>query len=66
MISYEPFWQTMKDKGISQYNLIHNYSISASLLDRLRKNANLNTYTLNRLCNILDCEIEDICKFYRD
>lgn len=60
MISYEPLWETLKRKKISQYTLIKDYHISTGLLDRLRKNDNINTYTLNRLCEILECEIEDI------
>ena len=66
MISFEPLWNTMKIKGISQYTLIKDYGFSSGQLDRLRKNANVNSYTINRLCNILDCRIEDICTFYKD
>lgn len=66
MIVYDRLWTTMKAKGISQYKLIHEYDISSSQLDRLRKNGNVNTYTLNRLCNILDCQLEDIATFKKD
>ena len=66
MIVYDRLWTTMKAKGISQYKLIHEYDISSSQLDRLRKNGNVNTYTLNRLCNILDCQLEDIAAFKKD
>lgn len=66
MIVYDRLWTTMKAKGISQYKLIHEYDISSSQLDRLRKNGNVNTYTLNRLCNILDCQLEDIAIFKKD
>ncbi len=60
MISYEPFWNTLKEKKISQYQLIHTYKISAGQLSRMRKNADISTHTINTLCNILDCEITDI------
>ena len=66
MIVYDRLWTTMKAKGISQYKLIHDYDISSSQLDRLRKNGNVNTYTLNRLCNILDCQLEDIATYKKD
>ena len=46
MISFEPLWETMKKKGISQYKLIKEYKISTGQLDRLRKNGNVSTYTL--------------------
>ncbi|MBR3561320.1 MAG: helix-turn-helix transcriptional regulator [Oscillospiraceae bacterium] len=66
MIVYDKLWSTMKAKGFSQYKLIKEYDISSSQLDRLRKNSNVNTYTLNRLCNILDCQLDDIAQFVKD
>ena len=66
MISYERLWSTMKSKGISQYKLIHEYGFSNGQLDRLRKNDNINMYTLNALCKILDCKVEDIIEYIPD
>jgi DNA-binding Xre family transcriptional regulator len=66
MIIYDRLWDTMKQKGISQYKLIKEYNISSGQLDRLRKNANVNTYTLNQLCSILDCNLEDIAEYKKD
>ncbi|MBQ3030646.1 MAG: helix-turn-helix transcriptional regulator [Agathobacter sp.] len=66
MITFEPLWETLKEKGISQYKLIKEYNISNGQLDRLRKNGNVNTYTLNLLCEILDCELSDIAKYSKD
>lgn len=66
MISFEPLWETMKNRGISQYKLIKEYKISTGQLDRLRKNGNVNTYTLNQLCNILNCNLSDIAKYIED
>lgn len=65
MIVYDALWETIKKKGISQYQLIKNYHVSAGQLDRLRKNANVSTYTLNHLCEILECSLADIAE-YRD
>ena len=65
MIVFDKLWQTMKDKEISQYKLIKEYQISSGQLDRLRKNGNVNTYTLSQLCAILKCRLEDIAE-YRD
>ncbi len=53
----------MREKGISQYKLINQYHISTGQLDRLRKNENVNSYTLNTLCEILDCKLEDIAEY---
>ena len=66
MIIYEPLWKTMKEKHISQYMLYTYYDIPRSLLDRLRKNKNIEVYTIDRLCKILDCHVEDILKYVPD
>ena len=59
MIKYDRFWVTMKERGISQYD-------TRSLLDRLRKNKNIEIFTIDRLCSILDCNIEDIVEHIPD
>ena len=66
MITFEPLWETLKKKGVSQYKLIKEYKISTGQLDRLRKNGNVNTYTLNLLCEILDCDLSDIAKYINE
>ncbi len=66
MISYEPLYQTMKEKGISTYKLINTFGISRSLLDRLKHNKPISTVTLNDLCRILDCPVEEILVYIKD
>ena len=66
MITYRKLWETMRKKGISQYKLIREYGISTGQLDRLRKNENISTYTLNSLCRILDCNVCDIIEYIPD
>lgn len=63
MIKFDKLWTALKERKISQYKLIKEYGISTGQLDRLRKNANVNTYTLNTLCEILDCKLSDIAEF---
>lgn len=63
MIVFDKLWTTLKEKNISQYKLIKTHHISTGQLDRLRKNGNVNTYTLNTLCEILDCNLEDIAEY---
>jgi DNA-binding Xre family transcriptional regulator len=60
MITYEPFYKTLKTKNISTYKPINDYKISRSLIDRLKHNKPITTVTLNDLCTILDCKVEDI------
>ncbi|MCC2820636.1 helix-turn-helix transcriptional regulator [Lachnoclostridium pacaense] len=64
MIKYDKLWVTMKEKGITQYMLVKDYHISKSLLYRLRNNQGVNMNTIDTLCNILDCDIEDIATHY--
>lgn len=66
MISYEPFYRTLKRKGISTYKLITEHNISRSLLDRLKHDKPISTVTLDDLCRILDCEVQDILLFKKD
>lgn len=66
MISYDKLWKTMKVKGISQYTLIKDYHFSAGQLSRLRKNSFVSTHTIDMLCNILDCNVEDIMTYKKD
>lgn len=63
MISYEPLYRTMKEKNISTYKLVNQYGISRSLLDRLKHNKPISTVTLNDLCGILHCRVEDVIVF---
>lgn len=66
MISYEPLYETMKKKGVTTYKLINEHGISRSLLDRLKHNKPITTVTLNDLCKILDCRVEDILKYIEE
>lgn len=66
MIVYDRLWVTMKKKGISQYKLMKDHHFSSGQLDRLRKNENVSTHTLNELCAILNCKLEDIAEYIED
>lgn len=64
MITYEPFWKTLKEKNISTYKLIKEYHISSGTIHKLRHNlGGITTLLLNDLCNILACDITDIIKY---
>ena len=66
MISYEPFYKTLQEKGISTYRLIHQYGVSRSLLDRLKHDKPITTVTVDDLCRILECGVEDILEYLPD
>ncbi len=66
MISYKPFFETLKKKNISTYTLIYKYGISSATIDRIKKGGGITTAKLNDLCNILNCNVEDIIVFKKD
>lgn len=63
MISYNPFWQTLTASEETTYSLINKHHISSATIDKLRKNKPMNTTTLNDLCRILNCKIENIAEY---
>ena len=66
MITYEPFFETLRRKGISTYKLINDYGFSKGTLDSLRQNRNITMETLNLLCNLLDCDVTDIIRYEKE
>ncbi|MGP1403281.1 MAG: helix-turn-helix domain-containing protein [Catonella sp.] len=66
MIKYDNLWKTMKEKGITQYRLMNYHDFSQDMFRRMKKNLHCSTYTLSRLCEVLDCNIEDIITFVPD
>lgn len=63
MIVYDRLWETMRRKGVSQYKLLKEYGFSTGQLDRIRRGENITMYTLNSLCSILDCTVEEIIEY---
>lgn len=62
MISYEPFWKTIRERNISTYQLI-GYGILPDTIQRLRSGKTITTKTLNNLCIAINCTIPDIVEF---
>lgn len=63
MITFDNLWVTMKNKNITQYTLINKYKVSPGQITRLKRNSNVNTHTIDMLCRILDCKVEDIMEY---
>ena len=63
MITYDDLWKTMKEKGITQYRLMQYHDFSQCMFRRMKNNLPSSTYTLGRLCSVLNCRIEDIITF---
>lgn len=66
MISYEPFYQTLYKRNITEYHLIYKEGLSANTLYRMKKGMPITTKTLDSLCYILDCEVSDIIIHVKD
>ena len=66
MIIYDKLWETMKEKGITQYALIKTHKISPAQITRLKRNESVSTHTIDTFCKILDCEVSDIMKFVKE
>lgn len=60
VISYRPLWETMRRKNITTYALIKEHNFSRGTLDTLKHDRNISTATLDDICRILDCRVEDV------
>lgn len=66
MISYEPLWKTMDQKGITTYALINRYGINPRTIHNLKHNKSITMFTLEKLCMILKCQADEIVRFLPD
>ncbi len=66
MIVYDPFWRTLKNRGISTYKMIHKLGYSSGTLYRLRHNKGISSRLIDDLCKLLDCRVEDILEYVPD
>ena len=66
MISYEPFWRTLKEKNISTYTLINKYHISSATISRMKQGGGISTMKIDDFCRILQCRVEDIIAYIEE
>lgn len=66
MISYKPFYETLKSKGVTEYYLIYKQGLSANTIHRIKHGEAISTKTLDTLCFILDCSVEQIIEYIKD
>ena len=66
MIIFDKLWSVMEEKGISTYQLREKCGIDSKTVRRLRANENMETKTLNKLCAVLNCRLEDIAEYVPD
>jgi DNA-binding Xre family transcriptional regulator len=63
MISYTPFWETLKEKNITTYTLITKHNISSATIDRMKKGKGISTMKIDDFCRILDCNVSQIIEY---
>ena len=66
IINYAPLWETMKSKNITTYALREKHNINSATIYRMKNSRAVSLNTLDDLCHILDCEIEDIIKHVKE
>ena len=66
MISYQPLWATMVKNGYTTYTLRFKHGMSHATVQRLQKNMPVSTHTLDKLCEILDCRLDEIAEYIPD
>ncbi len=66
MIVFDKLWVTMKEKGVSTYTLRESCGIDSKTVRRLKANENVETKTLDKLCTVLNCRLEDIAEFVKE
>lgn len=63
MIVFDKLWATMEQKGFTTYTLREKCGIDSKTVRRLRANENIETKTLDKLCDALGCRLEDIAEY---
>ena len=65
-ISYDKLWKLLIDKKINKTQLIKMADISTNSMAKLGKNETVQVEILVKICNVLNCNIEDIMKIIRN
>ena len=63
MIKFDRLWKTMEEKGVTTYRLREKCGIDRKTIRRLKENDNIETKTLNKICAVLECKLEDIAEY---
>ena len=66
MISFNKLWKLMERKNVTTYYLREQCGFDSKTIRRLKANENTETKTLNKLCAVLDCKLEDIAEYIPD
>jgi DNA-binding Xre family transcriptional regulator len=66
LIKFDKLWVRLTECGLTKYKLHTYYGVSKAQIHRLQHNQSVSTYTIDRLCNLLNCEVDDIMEHMKD
>ncbi len=66
VIRYAPLWKTMAEQNVTTYTLRFKHGMSHATVQRLQADMPVSTHTLNKLCTILNCRLEDVAEYIPD
>lgn len=66
MITYKPLWKMLKERNINTYKMEMEYGLNKAIIHRLKHNHNITLNTLDQLCKLFDCKVEDIIQYEKD
>lgn len=59
-ISYKPLWKLLIDKNLHKQDLRKMTGLSGATIAKLGRDENVTTAVLVRICEALDCQLNDI------
>ena len=65
-ISYDKLWKLMIDKKINKTQLSEKAGITTNAMAKLGRNESVQVEILAKICNVLNCEIEDIVEIEKN
>lgn len=60
MMTYDPFWKMMEEREISTYSLEIDYGFNKAVINRLKRNKNMNLSSIDYICEVFSCSVEEV------
>ena len=65
-VSYKKLFSLLLEKEISNADLQKQAGFSANIITRLKRNEYIRLQSIEKICNVLDCRVDDILEFVSD
>ncbi len=66
MMSYKKLWKLLIDRDMKKKELCALACVSSTSIAKMRRNENVNTEILVKICEALECDISEIAEIVRD